>query len=1730
MPNSNTSPSLSEGAFNSDLRGVHYDFLKDRIPAWFTAASARRQVEIGSHELQLPAWYRTATPEQKMALADSHTRYRETLNQIDAKLGSIKDIFDFAEQPLKDAIKAQFNLELDVRNLYFARKYGFKGRDDFFGFFVFDHQDSQSLRYEYRGISLLEAALANFEPDEEKPLHCNDCQVITGWGSYDGEIIPTFEAINSQATPIAPHDFAKLCRTLDLGALYQKHIKDIVAPGKTEDRQALERELEEHLRQRLAVSTELAWLQFALKPGGSQVETGISQGVYQMLQKHLRSESSVTLDNRPVTFASLKVFGIELVGPLLIGPNRKDAGRVERLAVYLPNDPQQPLREYASSAEFMADLRTRLHSAAYRRFFSQFVPLRQQGIFFARFNKLYNPSGLDSQVDYPLQPRPGKLPLDETYVDGDLWKQLRLNTIGKLYDDARAVAVPTGDEDRKAREERLASYLDAVNSVFNLAAFVVPGLGPVMLAVGAAQMCDEVFEGMEAYEQGETKEMWAHFSSVALNVAFVGTGAAVLPKIQVSSVADSLKPVTLVNGKQKLWKPDLSPYKASIKLAPEARPDELGLYPHNGQTVLPIEDAVYQVKQGADSNSYRIQHPTRPEAYAPELRHNGEGAWHHELERPQTWKGATLMRRLGPVVDGFSDTELEQIRRVSNVDDDVLRRVHAQGEPVPAILLDTLKKFRAHGDAVKVAEGIGKGSLSSALCSYAASLAVELPGWPPGKAIEAFAGETLSGDSVKYGNPDAKPQDTLKVSRSDLVRGRLPQHVIGFLNEADIKQLQPNYTPRTPEERISALQKQLQEQAVSARGRLTRSLYTEEQSSADTAVAVVQRAFSRLSAAMVKELMADATPAELATLNTDRRIPLRLAEGARRLQQQLRLTQAYEGLHLDALVDKDSEILALNSLKNLPGWVNGIRLEVREGGLEGELRASYGAEDAPERKVLVRVGDGRYEARNDRDEHLHGTDDLFGSIQHALPDRHRLSIGLPEVSQGALLKATVIEHQLPPDQLRPLLKMQPRRQLFFKPPTRLSGERIGYPLSDHPRTSQWEQIAEERVRTLYPAMSSAEVTAFIESMGDRQETILRNREREFKQLNHTLQNWQRAQMDGVSAEERRTEDFARERHARLAIIKALKQAWQRTGELDFDIHGQPLGQFLDLSNVDLEGQLAELPPLTANFDHVTHLDLSGAGIDVEVDGFLRHFRRLRRLNLSNNGLFELPEPVDRMSNLTELDLSDNLIELDLPAVARLRGLTRLQFLGLEGNPLGLSPDVGQMPDLSMLLLGDTGLNAWPEGIFDQPRGRTFVLDLSANRLEQIPQVASGSNEAELVARTIISPEPRYVSEQNLQIIRDYRQSIGLEPDRPYPPRGMLDSIHWKAGLTDEQWLDKQNVWDSLEDESGSEPFFRELRKLAQSADALNPEEAAKAELCHKVWTMIEAAAENSTLRTVLFRMATAPTTCVDAGAQLFNAMGLEVLIYQAYRLYAHDLIETALLELAQGKSRLDELGRIARERIGVLLSEGHEFPQYDEQGMAIPRFDNQGQPVSNIDEVEIHMIYPTRLAQRLDLPWQSREMRFQVPEVTSEMIERAHDRVLQKEQGAQLQQRIIEQPFWVDYLRRSSPELFKALRDKGEIALDLQAAQQAWVDSDSAVHRIHWRSEVVRLAKLLGKPDSEIRPGTVMSDAQYYAEMEAIAGQEQALISRLTTEAMQRARLPRAETPFKVEESPASRP
>ncbi|WP_407727953.1 hypothetical protein [Pseudomonas extremaustralis] len=92
---------------------------------------------------------------------------------------------------------------------------------------------------------------------------------------------------------------------------------------------------------------------------------------------------------------------------------------------------------------------------------------------------------------------------------------------------------------------RLKHYVQIGLDVLNVAAFFVPVLGHVMLAVTAAR---------------------------------------IVPRLQASTWADRLVPVKLPNGQARLWQADIEPYRSDIQLDAVRSPNALGQYEVDGRT------------------------------------------------------------------------------------------------------------------------------------------------------------------------------------------------------------------------------------------------------------------------------------------------------------------------------------------------------------------------------------------------------------------------------------------------------------------------------------------------------------------------------------------------------------------------------------------------------------------------------------------------------------------------------------------------------------------------------------------------------------------------------------------------------------------------------------------------------------------------------------------------------------------------------------------------------------------------------------------------------------------------------------------------------------------------------------------------------------------------------------------------------------------------------------------
>ncbi|MHC8364194.1 NEL-type E3 ubiquitin ligase domain-containing protein [Pseudomonas sp. LS2P72] len=553
---------------------------------------------------------------------------------------------------------------------------------------------------------------------------------------------------------------------------------------------------------------------------------------------------------------------------------------------------------------------------------------------------------------------------------------------------------------------------------------------------------------------------------------------------------------------------------------------------------------------------------------------------------------------------------------------------------------------------------------------------------------------------------------------------------------------------------------------------------------------------------------------------------------------------------------------------------------------------------------------------------------------------------------------------------------------------------------------------------------------------------------------------------------------------------------------------------LDLSNLDLSPHIDSLPKLAANFDHVTRLELSNTGLSNIEHPVLQSFRKVRALHLARNSLTALPSSLAEMPHLRELDLTSNRIVLNIVDQQRLKNMTLLTSLKLGENPLGLLPNVGRMPDLHTLMLANTGATTWPPGLFERPRFRHFHLDLRRNVLTHIPPVTPGTWHAEMLGRTWLSREPEWMSAENLERLKDYVRSVGMDPERPYPPLGVITSIQWEEGLTRPQWVEKQYVWNEVEDEFNSTDFFEEINALTLSAD-FTASKAYRADLTAKVWRMLDTMAESAPLREQFFREANVRSNCVDGATQLFNVMGMEVLVHEALALGNSGLIEAELVNLAKGKSRLDELERIARRHIEAREAAGERFR----------REDAARNVTGTIDEVEVHLAFMTDLAERLDLPWQARGMQFRkIAGVTSEMIEDAYERILGLEEGDLLRNSIAEQPFWKSFVERSNRARFRAIDRKTIATTEFKVALDERANSAtlSLEEKAGLKERIRVLAAELGEPESAFAPGQIMTDEAYIQALETIKAEREALLLQLTQEAMDRAKLNRVEIPFTV--------
>ena len=1288
-------------AFRPD---AHFQHLQNVIPPWLRQAAPHRREALRNITPTLPAGLKAASKHHHTKLARLIARQISSQNQVDKALANLQNPADFAKPLLQAEIKRRFGLDLNVR-------------ETFLRLYLPDHLPWLRLKSGAARtwtVSLLDAALHNFESAETLADAFEPASTYITAPSSNGQFLTLPQILEKMPVTV----FTAMCRELDIGQRYKTYLEDNLSIGNPVDSALLRGKIRDSQKSAITAALHLAQMQKNL---GSDTHSLIL-GLLDNLPQH----------KQPWRCHDLKILNASLTGILLFAPDLDRAREVVRVVAYIPGDPEQPIKEYPSSAAFAEELARRLLDPAYQQFFSRFINHEDRGHFFAQLNQLLVP--ITWQPVQPGDPRPtwrqqpnprADLKIVATPVTAELWTHLYQSKLNKILNDARVIAVSTATVDQKARWALWDSFTEIASALLNIAAFValpfVPFLGELMLGYMAYQLLDETFESVVDWAEGRSREAFGHLMGVVESAVQLGTFAAggaiaagefrsVLPR-EIVEFIDGFNTVKRPNGDTRYWQPDLTGYEHPSALPKDAKPNELGQHPYQGKNLLLLENKHYAVSKDPLTGGYHIDHPSRPDAYKPKLRHNGAGAWQTELDQPLSWDQATVLHRVGPDMQRFSASTRERILSISGSHEDVLRKMHVNTGRVPPLLADTLKRFGIDQDIQTFIDQIGSDQPEHFLKADPVTqleLLNENGYWPANKGLRLIdkKAQTL------WQSP-APDVPVVQIDTTRLTDGDLLKTFLQTLSDSEARTLMSEeFGHPSPglEKRVQRLRKILARLAEQKRQSLFDQRYRRLERGARAAIQVVMDAEPGLPRSVAQAIVDTASDQELQQLKNSILAP-RLVELSREAGLQVRVTRAYEGLDLPSTENNlDTDRLALHTLEKLPGWTAELRLEIRQYAHEGPLIDSLGRIDAPLRKVLVLGEEGSYQPFDHDGEELSGMGSLYTCLLQAMPDSERAALNL-NIGEGERLKQLIRQHALSRDALRALLIQHPDLKPTYDPKVmRLLGGGDGY--RQMPRNIPTLQ---GRAQTLFPHLSAEELDAFIERLqlhpgGPRAE--LSRLMTQHTQLLEALSSWRDEIPLFIPDTQIRITpgQFAAQQQVRRQFTIDLADCWRQQWTLPETT----------LETVDFnfsQAIIGQLPTLDTDFSGVTMLRLDGGSATRGLHEFLRGFTGLRILKLRDFNLGRLPDTLPSL-RLEELILSNCSITLSPESQLGLEGLHQLTTLDLYNNPLGLTPDFGSMPDLNYIDLSQTGITELPRNLLTRPRLRTALLN--DNQIKELP--------------------------------------------------------------------------------------------------------------------------------------------------------------------------------------------------------------------------------------------------------------------------------------------------------------------------------------------------------------------------------------------------------------------------
>ncbi|MFK8330009.1 dermonecrotic toxin domain-containing protein [Pseudomonas sp. BJa5] len=1323
---------------------------------------------------QMPDWLRQAPPVLLAQLAASMRASEASRAARTRLLAPLRSIQAFAAPRFSAALKRRFGTRLSEATDRFER-----GDMHLDGFTLPIYRPVWKRSYIQQ--DLLQAALHNFTPSQ----------------AASGSVVSRSSQFLRKGRPLGGVDvvaFIALCRELDLGGQYQRHIDGVFNPDGNAGIPQSTRDLFKACdRYALQVDAHLARIRGTLGTAAHQHMLDVSE------QKRGINEQGLALRYKRLKLAGFALNGISLF-EFSLQPVGHLAGIEQpwaRLIVHIPEDPQCPLKEYSGWREFEADLASRLANDHYQRFFLRFVTRRQWPAFHQQLARrlFQQQDGRRVRLEAP------SLSLDGPLRRADLFDELFDERLSLLKDDGRFLAVPTAELEAAERQATLDKALALGMDVLGLAAFIVPGVGQALFGVVVAQLMGEVFVGLEDWAEGDRHEALKCLTQVVGEVAGLAAGAVVVAGaatlVRNSTLFRRLALVRLDNGTQRLCNPDLAPYAVQLDPALAGTPSGQGIYLVDGQQFVRIDGSYYRVEQTADAGTWRVRHPVRDDAWVPALEHNGQGAWRSRFDSPRQWQGSQyLFRRLGHSVDDFSDEEVTALLAISGTDEAQLRQWHLQQRTPAGALREAFARVRLQ----RRLQGLDEQLRTSS------EVADDVLVW---RLLQSMASEALAeGDAARLG---------------EQMQRWLQENWQGFFEHC--------MTLERP----------------AARSVLTRD-------------------FPGLAPAIAEEIEAGATATERLAMDSEVRLPMRLARQARQALRESRLDRALEGFFWPQMANADCDRLLLHALMEDPQWPPSLKLHIAD------------TQAVPQSRELIRRG-RRYIDSQQPDAPARDLLELARELAGFAPQVHlqdlRRQLGV-QISQQRDLARRVLGEA---------------GQRWWTPLQRLADGRLGYALSGRGVLAVAQRSIEEEILELYPDFSAEDITAFLEPYRARPaaaRALLQRRRDELQRLRGTLQHWQAQPGSRYQAD------------SRQLFANRLLGAWRRQVTAIHTPLGQRLGYSLFLGDLHV-GALPSLESI--DFSHIVELDLSGARLNSITPGFFEQFGRLRFLDLSGNALTRVPDGLERRLTLRHLRLRGNRITLDEAGARRMANMWGLETLDLTGNPLSQAPDLSRMTHLRVMQLRNTGIEQLPVGFWDQ--AALEALDLRDNRISHLPEQFFEEPRG-FLRRVHLEGNPLPEAQQRRLLARQ-----GLARPASIPLLRYSGEQYWAAPREIYQQL--SNYWRVLQREPRAQPLLTLLERLAGMAEARGLRE----ELRERVQAVLEVAVD-SDLGHDLFLFVEDPQMLGREPLWVFSALEMRT---QGYRALV-DSLQTQTPERLIGFARSQfNLSRLERYLTALIQSQ-----------------------------------------------------------------------------------------------------------------------------------------------------------------------------------------------------------------